>query len=314
MDQSKGARLPLSAIRKALFEQAQWSERVRKLYNIEAVLSGSDLEKEIARLFGQRVCDPKSQCLSQNEVFEAVTKALGSNMRSWARVYNNLTEISHLLFSYSVTEVSKIEGEDFEKLAEQLYGLFGGQTGRRDATNILRNAQLLSQTPDFYAYLLNVRAFIHDSIEDASASELTAGTALFIGSSGLNKKAKIKQTLHQTKLHGMGPVLASEFLRNMGWSGFKPDRHIIRLLSKWYNESEREAIIGNRLEKFEATFGTLRKDDECFLRFSILGEMLTPQGEEVNAADQLVWLYGSLLRKKAFDVPFCDELYPSGIE
>jgi hypothetical protein len=102
--------------------------------------------------------------------------------------------------------------------------------------------------------------------------------------------------LHQIKLHGMGPVLASEFLRNMGWSGFKPDRHIIRLLSKWYNGSEREAIIGNRLEKFEATFGTLRKDDECFLRFSILGEMLTPQGEEVNAADQLVWLYGSLLR------------------
>ncbi|HTN99770.1 MAG TPA: hypothetical protein VL068_03745, partial [Microthrixaceae bacterium] len=38
------------------------------------------------------------------------------------------------------------------------------------------------------------------------------------------------------KLPGMRFALGSEFFRNLGWNGFKPDRHVIRLLDGWIGE------------------------------------------------------------------------------
>jgi hypothetical protein len=102
------------------------------------------------------------------------------------------------------------------------------------------------------------------------------------------------------KINGMGVALASEFLRNLGWPSFKPDRHIIEMLNKWYTEPEQNDLVKSDVDAVCRVFGRIGAADFRLLRISLLGAKTTPPGTSINYADQLVWLYRSTLgRSKA---------------
>jgi len=97
------------------------------------------------------------------------------------------------------------------------------------------------------------------------------------------------------KAPGMGPTLASEFLRNLGWNGFKPDRHIQRLFSLWFPD----VVEGCRERAVElaALLGTRAKDVVAFFTFSLVGHAVTPPGRTLSEVDNLVWALGAYVEK-----------------
>jgi hypothetical protein len=105
----------------------------------------------------------------------------------------------------------------------------------------------------------------------------------------------------------MGATLASEFLRNMGFSGFKPDRHVTRLLYRWAPESVAEAeAVARRLARVvgRGDSATCR-----FLTYSLAGVALTPAGTSYSVADNLVWALGHYVEKKGRE---SDQSYVTG--
>ena len=112
----------------------------------------------------------------------------------------------------------------------------------KDAERIRDWAELLTATPDYYELIQDAGA----ALRQVSTNELpdeklllclvgyfTAPTARWPGESHLKSALKDINPVARRKFPGMGRPLASEFLRNLGWNGYKPDRHIIRLFREW---------------------------------------------------------------------------------
>lgn len=295
-------KLPLASIRQRLFDEGPAARIIRKRYAIVDPIVGKELEVSVLKLLQQEVRDPICQSIDNDTVLRHMTSAIASNQRSWATVCsaNSAERRSCLMCQYSLKALmTKItDPTACETLKCELACNLGGRTRNSDAKAILENARFINDRINFYNYLIELRAAVVAVMQDATPSELTAGVAILIGDESAFESVPNLQK-GPRKMAGMGPTLASEFLRNMGWSGFKPDTHIRRLLSCWYNEGDRQTVVGNRLEQFEAALGTLQKQSREFLYFSIIGERLTPDGEDIIKADQLVWLYGSVLRKNA---------------
>lgn len=85
-------RLPLRAIRNALFDNPVGASEIRKRYRIGGELTGANLEKAIFKVLGQELSTPQSD-RSNGEIFRAAAMALASNSRSWSRVVIELTHI-----------------------------------------------------------------------------------------------------------------------------------------------------------------------------------------------------------------------------
>jgi hypothetical protein len=110
-----------------------------------------------------------------------------------------------------------------------------------------------------------------------------------------------------TKPPGMGLPLTSEFLRNLGWSGFKPDRHIRRLFDRWFGQMEPDRVRVQRTERLisEAMKVLVPSHTVCHrpalrthLRYSLLGVAASPDGISYSSVDNLVWLLGAYVEKK----------------
>jgi|GEM_PF-6514980 len=131
---------------------------------------------------------------------------------------------------------------------------------------------------------------------------VTAMMAALLGTGHQLPKQLQPASPFAVKVPGMGPTLASEFLRNLGWQGFKPDRHVMRLFDYWRQsdrswdplvERARADVddITSRLPQQSKAIGT-------FLFYSRLGELASPSDIPLSRADQLVWLYGAFVLKK----------------
>lgn len=93
-----------------------------------------------------------------------------------------------------------------------------------------------------------------------------------------------------------GRTLASEFLRNLGWRGFKPDRHIQRLFSLWFPEVVKSCH--ERAVELAGLVGTRAKDVVAFFTFSLVGHAVTPPGRTFSEADNLVGRWGPTWRRR----------------
>jgi hypothetical protein len=114
-----------------------------------------------------------------------------------------------------------------------------------DAVAIRRWARLLTEVEDYYGYVRDLGSFFRQRPQerfDTSLAdfELLLCIAGYLGDSPVSHPeishldAAYLPDPTYWKLPGMRYVLASEFLRNLGWEGFKPDRHIQRLFDRWY--------------------------------------------------------------------------------
>ena len=103
-------------------------------------------------------------------------------------------------------------------------------------------------------------------------------------------------SLASWKLPGMGAILASEFLRNLGWSGFKPDRHVKRLFDQWFPDVLE--ACRPRAHELVTLCGRNTKDAKDFLTYSLVGIAVTPTGRTYSEIDNVVWALGAYVEKK----------------
>ena len=107
-------------------------------------------------------------------------------------------------------------------------------------------------------------------------------------------------SLAARKFRGMGFPIACEFLRNLGWSGFKPDVHITRLFDHWTH------TLGLPIDDFRpratelADLAGRGRSSEMtrHAQYSLAGIDLTPADITVSEADNLIWLLGKYIERR----------------
>jgi hypothetical protein len=289
--------IPLCAIRERLFADAKNAERIRRRYGLANELCGAELERQVLASLGQLERDVAADQPGANEVFEAAVRALGSNSRNWADFLRAEPTIRKALADYDPTAVAI--GTSADELVERLRRELSGQTAASDARAILRWASLLTQHPDYGALLQRLRLYFLESAASAGLQlrdpDLTALVAAALGCPSPTLARRFRDV--PLKAPGMGPTLASEFLRNLGWSGFKPDRHVRRLLEYWLGLDH--PALKAHAQAMARLIGSGRRDLVCFFFFSTLGASKSPRDIPLNQVDQLVWLFGSVVQRRA---------------
>lgn len=107
----------------------------------------------------------------------------------------------------------------------------------------------------------------------------------------------VRRARDDWKLPGMGFALASEFLRNLQWRGFKPDTHVKRLLDDWLKDQLRS--FEDRASELAAAVGVRTKEARENIQYGLAGLFITPSGESPSKIDNLVWLIGAKHRDQA---------------
>lgn len=290
--------IPFDMIRASLFSGGSKWTSIASKYVLDPGLTPLEAEAAILKRLAQTPSDHNGpRPADAGAVFEAVVRAIASNMRSWSRIDKSLPDIRDRLWNFDPHKVARSGSTERQKLELDLQQLLPGQSQRRDSAAILAWADRLHVEPDFATKLAVLRQGLLDRAA-ASASVCLNGatrralpvalTALALGNAPSGIKWPGSGTL---KASGMGAALAAEFLRNLGWSGFKPDRHVMRLLPLWCGESPAIRHSANRV--LESVFNTRRKDSQDFIYFSLLGAERSPADMALSHADNLVWLFGA---------------------
>lgn len=284
--------LNLARIRKTLFDDPAIAAKITRDYDLT---THKPFEEQIREKLGQEVA--KDVDLSDETAFKAATLAIASSMRQWALVYRGLGAIKQLLMGYDPQQVATAAQNPAQRgaMVRSLASLLGGQRAHDHAEWIIRFGESLAVTPRIQTTLLAAKAAAGQRAPNLSEAQLNAAVALLLAR-GSGPRSLAHNGIALRKAVGMGPPIASEFLRNLGWASFKPDRHIIRLLSAWLPERDREEITSS--VDWSPMFRRRSGDARQFLDFAVLGEKLTPDCEPLNQADQLVWMMGVYVQRK----------------
>ena len=163
---------------------------------------------------------------------------------------------------------------------------------------------MLAKVADYFNALNELKTEMQAGVDD---SEVVPVLAALLGSpmKRLEKRRPPPSGMESWKTPGMGMVLASEFLRNLHWEGFKPDRHINRLLGRWFPEVVRKKSGRADFLAREILYcGS--QDVITGLNYSLVGVAVTPKGCNFTKADNLVWALGAYVEKKNKE---SDEVY-----
>lgn len=303
-----GAILDLDAIVVALAADPDLRERLCADYGLPKPASADDFVNSLVEAFDQRPHkDPVDVDRSPRDVFRAAVRSLGSNSRPWTSFLRREPELAALLEDYDPDAAWRkvVHGRIS---AKDLLTFFPGQTRRTDARSAVAWARRAS-TRDFdrevraLAGALSIRSSEEHGEEirtDHLMPTLVAFLAYPPGSRWPGYTALrvtgVTDDPAELKLPGMGPALGSEFFRNLGWSGFKPDRHIMRLLDRWAPEVvEAQRPGASRLAQ---VVGRRDRGTLDYLAYSLAGQELTPEGSHFSVADNLMWALGAYVEKK----------------
>lgn len=270
--------------------------------------SADDFVSSLVEVFDQRPHeDPVDVDRSPRDVFRAAVRSLGSNSRTWTSFLGREPELAALLEDYDPDAVwPKVV--DGRMSAEDLLDFFPGQTRRTDARSAIAWARRAS-TRDFdrevraLAGALSIRCR-EEHGEEIRTDHLMPTLVAFLANPpgsrwpgyAVVRVMGVTDDPADLKLPGMGPALGSEFFRNLGWSGFKPDRHIMRMLDRWAPEVvEAQRPVAGRLAK---VVGRRDRGTLNYLAYSLAGQELTPDGTHFSVADNLVWALGAFVERK----------------
>ncbi|MDI9960797.1 MULTISPECIES: hypothetical protein [Rhodococcus] len=301
-------KLDYDLVGERLFSNYKVRARIERGYSLptDAATSSQFLDYAVRYLDQEAMDTPLAQTYSNQQVFKAAVNALGSNSRNWASFVKVRDQhLEGLLYGFDPekTHTAILDGTlTLADLREHL----SGQGGAGDAKAIIRWAKLLTDHPNYYDQILGIaRAFVALA-EDAGyqlgnqhlmmvlAGYLISPPRRWPGEKHLDS-GLVQMTHRERDLPGMGYPLASEFLRNLHWNGFKPDRHITRLLELWVPEI-RETVEGD-VDRLCALIGSKNRSLKYFLRYSLVGVAITPDGN-YSRADNLIWMLGAYLEKK----------------
>ena len=289
--------LDIGKIAERLFEQDRIRGKLCRDFGIESIGDPMNFAESLVNSIGQvrpaegSTADSKSN----STVFRAAALALASNMRQWSKFLKSRKEFECLLENYDPVAFCKAVKCDHTRV-EQLGKCLGGQTGRPDAEAIVQWARILTNHLEYFQALKVLKKRISTCVLD---DEVVPVLAAFLGDP---RKRAEKQWpplngMGTWKTPGMRMVLASEFLRNLHWAGFKPDRHIIRLFLKWFpdvieEKSQRAVVLARNV--------LCCRSDEMVdnIKFALVGTAVTPERCNYTMADNLVWALGSYVEKK----------------
>ena len=300
--------IDLDAIKSELFRSKVIRSRILRDFGINSTPENSEsLAQEVLKQLGQSpVSNPLDQAISNRHVFRAAVRALGSNSRTWATYLKNESRIAELTGNFDPINTY----EAFEKQAtrgDALKALLPGQSSSSDARAIQEWARLLTAEEDYYATIHDLgMAFRrlgedkhHERLADSDLMLCLVGYLAAPPTSwpgGRYLPSSRRGANQQQKLPGMGYILASEFFRNLGWNGFKPDRHIQRLFLRWL--PAQNAQVEKSAERLRMLIGRRTATLNTYLRFSLKGTLATPPGTPLSRVDNLVWLLGAYVEKK----------------
>lgn len=252
--------------------------------------------------------------VDNQEVFKAAVKSLGSNSRPWSSFISKENELRGFLEDYNPSKVvQKVDVQFITNLGK----FFPGQTSSNDVNAVLDWARKLAVNENYYEnFIIAVAREFKHLYESLLSRELLETELLifisvlfanpqstWIGKEYLKKHA-IKTNIQDYKFNGMGNILASEFLRNLGWNGFKPDRHIRRLFNFWF--SKFEIVDENLISLYCSLLGSKNKQNTDFIKYSLIGHKLSPKDMLYSHVDNLVWALGAYVIKKGKEDDFCN--------
>lgn len=297
MDQiaSSVAKLPIERLRRELFFDSVAARKICTEYGLPGGIIGDELEKT---LFASLDMTEREgfEPASNKDVFKAAVNAIGSNSRPWYKFRGALRTIESKLHEFDPVKVaSRAAEEQIERaLTEELKGLTSG----KDAKAIVQFAYVLNHQPDYWAAVNAAKRDI-GSLVARSSSTIPAATTTLCVALILGGTRYHSPHCSLRKINGMGVALASEFLRNLGWEGFKPDRHINDRLRAWYSDGALDQIAAGERKVVEGIVGRLASTDRNPVSCALVGSLMTPPEVSVNRSDHLVWLYRSILGRNA---------------
>ena len=299
--------LDIERISQRLFENKEIREKLCKDYCIEDIGDPVKMADSLVSSMGQvGTCDSSTEYPENNRtVFRAAALALASNRRQWSIFLGRRVKFKRLLEQYDPIAFSRAVEVDCARIRD-VADCLGGPTwfARRDADAMVMWANMLAKVADYFNALNELKRDMQASVDDG---EVVPVLAALLGSprKRLEKKQPPPSGVESWKAPGMGMILASEFLRNLHWAGFKPDRHIQRLLERWVPEVVRK--VSERAEFLaREVLCCGSKDVITGLKYALAGMAVTPKSCAVTKADNLVWALGAYVEKKNRE---SDEVY-----
>jgi hypothetical protein len=301
-------KIDLELIEQRLFSDPSVRRKILRDYGFkvqpqDAVAMASEL---ITQLEQSPVDDPLKQNPSNADVFRAAVKALSSNSRAWATFLKAECKLSDLLREYdSARAHNAFESDDLS--INDIKACLPGQSSSADANAIRRWARRLTEVEDYYAYIRGLGSYFRHQAKERFGTSLPNSELLLCVAGYLGDPPVAHPEISQLdaaylpdptyrKLPGMRYVLVSEFLRNLRWEGFKPDRHIQRLFDRWYPQGV--AQVKPDVDRLQRLIGRKTKDLRTYLTYSLIGISLSPLGATLSEVDNLVWLLGAYVEKK----------------
>ena len=308
-------------IKKRLFFDDTVKRRILRDYGIDSEPENPDefMAKVIDKLNQKPAEQPMEKSFINKDIFRAAVKAIGSNNRAWVTFIRNEWELASLLNDYD----PKYSHEAFEQghiSLEDLKKYLPGQSSTADAKAIQSWARLLTEVENYYDYIRELGVGFRRKAE-LPDSELLLCIVGYLGAPLAARVANVADrhlSPYYRKLPGMGYILASEFMRNLGWNGFKPDRHIQRLFNRWFPDiRDRVSQKVQHLLKLQQ-----RKDKnlKTFFTYSLIGVAISPPNVPISIVDNMVWLLGAYKEKKGkeTDISYVVNFYystnPDGYE
>ncbi len=301
--------IDVELIKQRLFADRAVRARIVRDYGFGAQpASANELAAALLAQFDQAPAPhPLEQSFSNRHVFRAAVKALGSNSRAWANFLRHERRLAGLLGDYDPRYTHQAVQEGVLSV-DQVRIELPGQSSTSDARAILRWARLLTETENYYAFIQDLGAAFRVMSEKRYGEQLADTDLLlclvgYLGDpptrwSGLSYLSDTPRQVRprQHKTPGMGYILASEFLRNLGWNGFKPDRHVQRLLDRWLPRGSES--VQARVDRLRSLIGRRGHGLNAYLTNSLVGNSAAPEGIPISQVDNLVWLLGAYIEKK----------------
>lgn len=265
-----------------------------------------DLVATLLEAFDQAPLEnPLRRPPSPTELFRAAVRALGSNSRRWSTFLAAEPDLADLLHQYDPDRVvSDIEAGSLD--VDRLLPYFPGITGRADAAAVLGWSRKAHERHFAHQIEATVRALRdrHDQLfgQPLARAHLMPLVVAFLVSP--TRRLGVVQWMFEDhefeaglwKLPGMGPALGSELFRNLGWDGFKPDRHVMRLLDRWC-----PTVVAEQKRVGRALAEVLGRRDRStldYLTYSLAGQTVSPANVSFSIVDNLIWALGAYVEKK----------------
>lgn len=297
-------KLDASIIIQYLWNDPNIRKKIEADYNLGVTVSSQAFSQSLIQALKQPV---KSifRDVSNKEVFEAATKALGSNSRQWGSFSAKEHELRKLLEDY---DPLKVYGKWNSEYENEVKAFFPGQTRKNDVTAVYQWSQKLTLLDNYYQnYIIKLSdAFLKNAQEKdirISDEQLLLLVCGFCANPPAH--SSLLNTVYASndfKFFGMGYILSSEFLRNLGWNGFKPDRHIKRLFDYWY--ASYKTFPPEETYFYNEMLNSRKKDLNDFIKYSLIGHKITPHHLKYSEMDNLLWAFGSYVAKKGKESSF----------